>query len=52
MSGDLQTVLMTKHSDPRSGEEVFRLTNVNRGNPDASLFQLPSGYTLAEERRK
>ncbi len=52
MSGDLKTVMLTKHSDPRSGEEVFRLTNVNRGNPDASLFQLPSGYTLAEERRK
>jgi hypothetical protein len=51
MSGDLQTVMMTKHSDPRTGDEVFRLANVNRSNPDPSLFQLPSGYTLAEEKR-
>jgi hypothetical protein len=51
MSGDLQTVMMTKHSDPRTGEEVFRLANVSRGNPDPSLFQLPSGYTLAVEKR-
>jgi hypothetical protein len=51
MSGDLHTVIMTKHSDPRSGEEVFRLINVNRSNPDPTLFQLPSGYTLAEEKR-
>jgi hypothetical protein len=47
VSSDLQTVVMTKHSDPRTGEETFRLTNVVRSNPDPSLFELPSGYTLA-----
>jgi hypothetical protein len=51
MSSDLQTVVMTKHSDPRTGEEVFRLTNVNRNEPDPALFQLPSGYTLAGEKK-
>jgi hypothetical protein len=50
VSSDLQTLMMTKHSDPRTGEEVFRLTNVNRSNPDPTLFQLPPGYTLAEEK--
>ena len=51
MSGDLKTVVMTKHNDPRAGEEIFRLTNVNRNEPDPALFQLPSGYTLGGEKR-
>jgi hypothetical protein len=51
MSSDLKTVVMTKHNDPRTGEEVFRLTNVVRSEPDPALFQLPSGYTLAGEKR-
>jgi hypothetical protein len=51
MSSDLKTVVMTKHSDPRSGEEVFRLTSVNRSEPDPALFQLPSGYMLAGEKK-
>ena len=49
-SDDLQVLVMTKHSDPRSGESVYRLRNVVRGEPDASLFQLPSDYTLQERR--
>jgi hypothetical protein len=47
-STDLQTVVMTKHSDPRSGEETFRLINIRRGDPGAYLFQLPTGYTISE----
>jgi Spy/CpxP family protein refolding chaperone len=52
MSNDLQTVVMTKHSDPRSGEEVFRLTNVNRSTPDPSLFQWPSEYKMAQRTNR
>lgn len=47
-SPELQTVVMTKHSDPRFGETVYRLTNINRGEPDASLFQVPAGYRIIE----
>ena len=50
-SEDLQTVIMTKHSDPRTGEESFHLTNVRRGEPGAYLFQLPAGYQLAESKQ-
>ena len=45
-SADLQTVVMTKHSDPRSGTQTFQLRNVLRAEPSPSLFQLPSDYTL------
>ena len=44
MSPDLKTPVMTRRSDPRTGEETFRLTNVSRGEPAAYLFQVPAGY--------
>lgn len=47
-SAELQTVVMTRHSDPRSGENVFRLENINRTEPPANLFQVPSDYTVSE----
>jgi hypothetical protein len=50
-SPDLQTVVMFKHSDPRSGETVFQLTNIQRQEPDASLFLVPSDYTMKKALR-
>jgi hypothetical protein len=47
-SPELKTTTMTKHSDPRTGEEVFRLTNISRGEPSPDLFQLPAGYQLLD----
>jgi len=49
-SAELQTVLMTKTSDPRTGESAFSLTNVHRGEPGADLFQVPAGYTIADRK--
>jgi hypothetical protein len=49
-SPDLQTVMMTKHSDPRTGEESFKLINVNRAEPAAYLFQVPAGYQITEQK--
>jgi hypothetical protein len=45
---DLQMNVMITRSDPRTGQTVFQLTNVQRGEPDASLFQVPSDYTLKQ----
>jgi hypothetical protein len=45
-SPDLQTTVMTKHNDPRTGEETFRLTNIRRGEPGADLFQPPANYQI------
>ncbi len=48
-SKDLQTLMMSIHNDPRSGEEKFQLINVVRGEPDPSLFVLPAGYKILNE---
>src|SRR5262245_496179 len=45
-SQELQTVVLTKNSDPRMGETTYRLTNINRSEPDPSLFQVPADYTV------
>ena len=45
-SPELQLVVMSKRSDPRVGETTFRLTNINRAEPAATLFQVPTDYTL------
>jgi hypothetical protein len=45
-SPELQMTVMSKHSDPRTGEESFRLININRNEPAAYLFQVPAGYTI------
>ena len=50
MSDDLQLLVMTRHNDPRSGETLYRLRNVVRGEPDPSLFTLPADYTVVERR--
>ena len=47
-SADLQMVVMTKRTDPRSGETVFQMTSIARTEPAASLFQVPADYTVAQ----
>jgi len=50
-SRELQVPVMTRHLDPRSGENVFRLTNINRTEPARSLFEVPADYTIVENVR-
>src|SRR5439155_1320512 len=50
-SNDLQMVVMSKRSDPWSGETTYTLTNINRTEPDASLFTVPSAYTVTQGHR-
>jgi hypothetical protein len=47
-SPDLQMVVMTKRSDPRSGDTTFQMADIQRGEPAASLFQVPADYTIAQ----
>ena len=47
-SPDLQLLVLTKHSDPRTGENIYRLQNIVRAEPDRSLFTVPPDYTLKE----
>ena len=45
---ELQLVVMTRNSDPRTGETTYKLTNINRSEPAKSLFEVPSDYTIKE----
>lgn len=45
-SPDLQVLVMTRHSDPRSGETTYKLTNIVRAEPDPALFIVPADYTI------
>ena len=47
---DLQLYVKTTHSDPRTGEETTRIVNIQRGEPDPSLFQVPAAYTINEPK--
>lgn len=49
-SPDLQTMVMTRHSDPRSGDQIFKLVNITRGEPGADLFQVPTNYQITERK--
>jgi hypothetical protein len=51
-SPDLHVTVYTKHSDPRSGDTVFRLDNLKREEPAASLFSVPSDYTVKDPLAK
>jgi hypothetical protein len=45
-SPELKTLVLSEHSDPRSGTSTYKLVNVRRGDPPASLFQVPADYTI------
>jgi hypothetical protein len=40
--------VLSKRSDPRSGETVTRYTNINRAEPAHSLFEVPADYKVAD----
>jgi hypothetical protein len=47
-SPELNLLVLTKHSDPRSGESSYRLMNIIRAEPDTSLFMVPADYTVRD----
>jgi hypothetical protein len=47
-SPELKVLVLTKHSDPRSGETIYRLTNILQTEPTRSLFEVPADYTLRD----
>jgi hypothetical protein len=49
-STDLQIAVMTVHTDPMMGTITTKLVNVTRGDPDVSLFQVPSDYKIEPGR--
>ena len=51
-SPDLHLTVLYKRSDPRDGDVVTQYTGIKRAEPDPSLFQMPAGYTLGQEKRR
>ena len=51
-SPDLKTIISSKRSDPRMGEQTFQLSNIVRAEPDSSLFTVPSDFRITEGPQK
>ena len=47
-SPDLEILVMTRHSDPRTGDTAYTVTNIVRAEPQGSLFDVPADYTILE----
>jgi len=51
-SPDLKVVILMKNNDPRRGEMMMRLTNIDLSNPILSLFQPPPDYKIVDETER
>lgn len=51
-SPELKTIVYSKRSDPRMGEHTFKLTNIVRAEPDASLFTVPADFKVTTGPQK
>ena len=47
-SPDLQLVVKSVRNDPRLGQTTYTLTNIQRMEPAASLFTVPTDYTVKQ----
>jgi hypothetical protein len=47
-SPELKTIVLSKRNDPRVGEQTFKLTNIQRAEPDPSLFSVPSDFKITD----
>jgi len=47
-SSEIHASVLVKVDDPRRGESSMRLTNIDRTEPDISLFQPPADYKIED----
>lgn len=50
-SPELQTTILSKRTDPRSGETTFKLTNISRAEPPRTLFDVPVDFKVSDVAR-
>jgi hypothetical protein len=50
-SPDLQVTVYSRYSDPRTGEAIYRLAAIKRGDPSPDLFKVPAGYEVRDRER-
>jgi hypothetical protein len=51
-SKDLQMAVLITRRDPRSGETIYRLTNIVRAEPPPDLFTVPSDYRIVDLQKR
>jgi hypothetical protein len=49
-SPELHLLLIRKRNDPRFGETAYKLTDIKRGEPDPSLFQVPGDFKIVDDK--
>ena len=47
-SSELQVVVLSTTKDPRIGETTYRLTDIQRAEPSATLFVVPADYAIKD----
>jgi hypothetical protein len=47
-SPELDIVVETRHSDPRLGETRYRVTSLEKGEPEHALFETPADYAVEQ----
>jgi hypothetical protein len=47
-SAELKLVVLDVQDDPRVGQTTYSLTNIQPGEPEAALFQVPADYTVTK----
>ena len=47
-SKQLGVAVLTKNSDPRSGDTTIKLTNISLAEPDPALFMPPADYEIKD----
>jgi hypothetical protein len=51
-SPELKMTVFSRSADPRSGEQIYKLTDIKRSEPDAALFKAPAGFAEIEGKAK
>ncbi|SEG05207.1 hypothetical protein SAMN05421819_1821 [Bryocella elongata] len=48
-SAELSIYLIIRHNDPRTGEQLVAVTQIERAEPSADMMQVPTDYKLVDE---
>ncbi len=48
-SPELSINIVLKHNDPRTGEQIVTVSQIDRREPDATLFSVPATFKIADE---
>lgn len=48
-SKELDLIVYSRHYDPRYGEQIYRMSNIRRAEPDRTLFNVPADYKILAE---